>query len=365
VRKKFSLGVYSLVFLWVIAAILFMHVPPKSFWPAAFIALSLPGALILNLLFLLIWTLRKSWKALLPFTLVVLTWDYHARGMALNFPQATAVPADNVRQVRVLSYNVRIFNTYAHLQDKNQTSSKEMIRWVAQNPADVFCLQEFYNDKKSPVFNSISQIGRNHNRHTFISRTLVNRAGAEFGLAIFSRYPMVHKGTIQFGKLTQNHAMFADLKINDDTIRVYNFHFQSMSIEEKEIVDTYSDQDNLKKQGRYLLRRLKRGFVKRSDQVGLLLDHIQASPYPVIMCGDLNDLPYSYTYQCLNQDFKNAFREKGLGLGASYNGRIPFIRIDNQFCSPAFEVVDFTLHDTITWSDHFPITASYQLPPSP
>ena len=343
-------------------AILFMHVPPKFFWPAAFIALSLPAALILNLLFLLIWTLRKSPKALLPFMLMLLTWDYHARGMALNFPQARQAAPESPGQIRVLSYNVRIFNTYAHLQDKNQTSSKEMIRWVAQHPADVFCLQEFYNHQQSRVYNSISKIGRHQNRHSFISRTLVNQAGAEFGLAIFSRYPMVRKGTIQFGKLTQNHAMFADLKIKDDTIRVYNFHFQSMSIEEKEILDTYRDQDNLKRQGRNLLRRLKRGFVKRSDQVGLLLDHIQASPYPVIMCGDLNDLPYSYTYQRLSEDFNNAFREKGLGLGASYNGRIPFIRIDNQFCSPAFEVVDFTLHDTILWSDHFPITATYRLP---
>jgi endonuclease/exonuclease/phosphatase family metal-dependent hydrolase len=288
-----------------------------------------------------------------------MTWDYHARGMALNFAASPAEAAP--REVKVLSYNVRIFNTYAHLQDKNQTSSKGMIRWVADNPADVICLQEFYNDKKSRVFNTISKIGRNHDRYTFVSRTLVNWAGAEFGLAIFSRFPMVQKGTIQFGKLTQNHAMFADLKINGDTIRVYNFHFQSMSIEEKEIVDTYSDQDNLKKQGAKLLRRFKRGFVKRSDQVGLLLDHVNSSPYPVILCGDLNDLPYSYTYQSLNKEFKNAFREKGLGFGASYNGRIPFVRIDNQFCSPSFEVLDFTLHDTVTFSDHFPLTATYQL----
>lgn len=359
--KKISVGVYSLVFLWVLVGITFMHVPPKFFWPAAFIALTLPGALILNLLFLLFWVLRKSWKALLPFALLVFTWDYHARGMALNFlPKQEAAPA--ARQLQVLSYNVRIFNTYAHLQDKDQTSSKEMIGWVARNPSDVFCLQEFYNDKKSAVFNSQSKIGRHHGRYVFVSKTMDNWSGGEFGLAIFSRYPIVHKGTIHFGKLTQNHAMFADLKIKEDTIRVYNFHLQSMSIDEKEIVDSYKDQEGFKHQGPMLLRRLKRGFVKRSDQVSVLLEHVSSSPYPVIICGDLNDLPYSYTYERLNQNFKNAFREKGLGFGASYNGRIPFIRIDNQFCSPSLEVVNFNLHDTIPWSDHFPITATYQLP---
>jgi endonuclease/exonuclease/phosphatase family metal-dependent hydrolase len=364
VHTKFSLRVYSLVFLWVLAAIISLQVPPEFFWPTAFIALTLPGGLILNLVFLVIWALRKSWKTFLPLALMVFTWEYHTRGVALNFPQVTAAPAATPGQIRVLSYNVRIFNTYAHLQDKNQTSSKEMIRWVAQHPADVFCLQEFYNERDSPVFNSISKIGRNHGRHIFVSRTLVNHIGAEFGMAIFSRYPLIHKGTIQFGKLTQNHAMFADLKIHRDTIRVYNFHLQSMSIEEQEIVDTYSDQDNLKKKGTNLLRRFKRGFVKRGDQVTLLLDHVKTSPYPVILCGDLNDLPYSYTYQSLSQDFKNAFQEKGLGFGATYNGRIPFVRIDNQFCSPSLEVVNFTLHNTVRYSDHFPITATYQLPES-
>lgn len=359
VRKKFSLGAYSLVVLWVMTAIIFMHVPPKSFWPAGFIALSLPGALLVNLLFLVIWTLRKSWKVLLPLAVIGLTWEYHTRGMALNLPLAMAADAG---QLQVLSYNVRIFNTYAHLQDQNQTSSKEMIRWVAQHPADVFCLQEFYNEDKSPVYNSISKIGRNQGRQVFFSRTLVNRVGGEFGMAIFSRHPVVHKGTISFGKLTQNHAMFADLKIHRDTVRVYNFHLQSMSIEEKEIVDTYADQDNLKKQGAKLLRRFKRGFVKRGDQATQLLKHVQQSPYPVILCGDLNDLPYSYTYQLLSQELKNAFREKGLGFGASYNGRLPFIRIDNQFCSPSLQVLDFTLHDSVRYSDHFPITATYQLP---
>lgn len=338
-----------------------MHVPPKYFWPGSFLALTLPLALLLNFLFLLSWFFHRSWKALLPLVLLVFTWDYHARGLSLHFSSPS--PAESpYPSLQVLSYNVRIFNTYAHLQDKNQTSSRAMIRWVAGNPADVFCLQEFYNDDNSPVFNSISQIGRQHGRYKFVSKTLVNRDGGEFGMAIFSRYPLVQRGTIQFGKLTQNHAIFADLKIGTDTIRIYNFHFQSMSIEEKEIVDTYSDQDNLRRQGTQLLRRFKRGFLKRSDQVSLLLDHLEQSPYPVVLCGDLNDVPYSYTYQQLNRRYKNAFREKGWGFGATYNGRLPFVRIDNQFYSPALKLLDFTLHEEVPYSDHFPISATYQLP---
>ena len=54
-------------------------------------------------------------------------------------------------------------------------------------------------------------------------------------MAIFSRFPIVRRGTIPFGKLTQNHAMWADLARPKDTIRVFNVHFQSMSMAESDI----------------------------------------------------------------------------------------------------------------------------------
>jgi len=361
VRRKFSLGVYSLVIFWLLVAVGFMHVSPATFWPAAFISLTLPGALVLNILFLLIWLLRRSFKALLPLVVLVVGWSYYSRGLALNLGQPNESLEVEPRTLQILSYNVRIFNTYAHLQDKGQASSKKMIKYVATHPADIFCLQEFYNDKNSKVFNAVSKIGRQKQKYYFVSEGLVNGIGAQFGLAIFSRYPIVNKGSIFFQKQTNNHGMFADIKLKEDTVRVYNFHFQSMSIDEKDIVDTYKDQVNFKTEGRKLLRLFKNGVVKRADQVDSLLTHVNKSPYPVVLCGDINDLPYSYTYERLSKNRTNAFQAKGLGIGATYNGKLPFVRIDNQFCSPELKVLQYARHDSITYSDHFPTTAIYKL----
>ncbi len=347
-------------------AFLFMYVPPKYFWPAGIITLSMPIALGLNILFLFVWILKRSYKALLPAAVLFLFWGYYERGLALNLGSGSgteqiAADADSAKIVKVLSYNVRIFNTYKHLQDKNQRSSKKMIKWVATHPADVYCLQEFYNDPDSEIYNSLSRIGRQHQKYMFLSKTLVNRTGSQFGMAIFSRYPILNKGTLSFGKLTQNHSMYADIKFPHDTIRVYNFHFQSMKFEEKEIVDTYKDKENFVNESKVLLRRFRKGFIARSDQVNIFLDHVKQSPYPVIFCGDVNDVPFSYTYQRLTSDYTNAFAEKGTGIGATYNGKVPFVRIDNQFCSKDFEVLNVTLHDSITYSDHYPISAVYKL----
>jgi endonuclease/exonuclease/phosphatase family metal-dependent hydrolase len=361
VRKKISLGVYSLVIIWLLLAILCLHISPATIWPTAFIALSLPGALILNILFLVVWVFKRSVKAFLPLLVIILGWSYYERGFAFNLVPDNELLDVEPKTIQVLSYNVRIFNTYAHLQDKNQQSSKKMIKWVATHPADIFCLQEFYNERTSPVYNTVSKIGKQHQKKYYIAKTLVNGVGAQFGLAIFSKHPILNKGIIRFGEKTNNLAMFTDIRLKEDTIRVYNFHFQSMSMDEKDIVDSYQDQDNLKTKGRKLLGLFKRGIVKRADQVNLLMEHIASCPFPVILCGDTNDLPYSYTYQRLNSNYTNAFQAKGWGVGATYNGKLPFIRIDNQFCDEDWEVLNYTKYDSVAYSDHFPVAVTYKL----
>lgn len=342
-----------------------MRVPSYYFWLTGFFLFTTPIPLLLNLFYLFWWGFRRSKLVLLPLLVLLFTWNYYQRGITFNFSEEAApeVKADPVAagkgKLAVLSYNVRIFNTYAHLHDKEYTNSRNMIEWVAENSADVYCLQEFYNEPQSKIYNSVQKIVKKYGKYYFISNTLINRVNGQFGMAIISKYPILNKGTIKFEKLTQNHAMFADLKINQDTVRVYNFHLQSMSIEEEDIIATYREQDLFGKDLRNLLHRLKGGFIKRSHQVNMLDDHLQESPYPVIVCGDLNDVPYSYTYQKLNRRLENAHTAAGYGVGSTYNGILPLLRIDNQFFSPDLEVQNFKVHRDITFSDHFPLSATY------
>jgi len=357
-----------LVVLWLLAAIACVQIAPHTFWPAAFGALTLPVALGLNLALVFYWLLRNWRLALLPLLVAGLTWPHFQRGLALHpwrTVEATGIPD---RQVRVLSANVRIFNVYPQLRDPDLGSSRKLVQWIAESPADIICLQEFYNEprnihtKDGSVFRTVEQIGRKAGRHAFLSKSLTNSAGAEFGIAIFSRYPILHRGTISFGKLTQNHAMFADLRLpSGDTIRVYNFHLQSMSMEEKDIVQSYSSKAGFKQKSRGLLRRFKLGMMARSVQVDTLVRRFERCRYPMLLCADLNDLPYSYSYDQLADHFQNAWATVGNGIGSTYNGRLPFMRIDNQFASPRWTVEDFEVHYEVPYSDHFPTMATYDL----
>ena len=366
VRRSFAFICTVLIGLWVLLGIVCVQVPPHAFWPAAFLALTLPLALAFNLGAAGYWLLR-SWRvAALPLILAALTWPHFQRGLALHPLHVAPAAAAPGQAVQVLSANVRIFNVYPQLRDPGLNSSRQLIQWLADSPADVICLQEFYTEPRrtqdGDVFNVVKRIGTDKGRHVFLSKTLTNAVGAEFGMAIFSRFPIVRRGTLSFGKLTQNHAMFADLRLpSGDTIRVFNFHLQSMSMAESDIVDSYSSKAGFERKSRGLLRRLRSGLAARSVQIDTLTQRFARSPYPLLLCADLNDVPYSYSYDQLADRFQNGWATVGNGVGATYNGRLPFLRIDNQFVDDAWIVDDFEVHREIPYSDHFPITGWYRL----
>ncbi|NEM96900.1 endonuclease/exonuclease/phosphatase family protein [Pontibacter burrus] len=362
IRRRIWLILNILVVFWVLLGVLCLQVPPHEFWPAGFLALTLPGALLLNVLFLLYWLIKRSWLLVLPLLVIVLGWGYYNRLIAFNLGENEA--PEGARTLTVLSYNVHVFNAYADRDGSEREASSEMIDWVATHPADVYCLQEFYSNRGSSIYNTISRIGNRYDKHRYFSVSFVDRNKADIGTVIFSRYPIVNKGVIRFGESSHNRAIWADLNVEGDTIRVYTAHLQSMSIKSQDIENTYSaigNEESFKKEGRNLARRLKKGFVARGHQVEKLLEHIQESPYPVIVCGDLNDIPTSYTYNKLARTLQNAFVEAGAGIGATYNGPLPFLRIDNQFYSEGLRAIRFETHYEMGLSDHFPITAEYVL----
>jgi len=104
---------------------------------------------------------------------------------------------------------------------------------------------------------------------------------------------------------------------------------------------------------------LRRGFISRAKQIKDLLSSIEECKYKLILCGDLNELPYSYTYFALRNLLDNAFEKAGNGFGFTYNGKLFFLRIDNQFFSKEISIHKFMTHRNVDFSDHFPLTATY------
>jgi endonuclease/exonuclease/phosphatase family metal-dependent hydrolase len=381
VRRLLSYRFTLLVLLGLLLSAAAERVPASQLVLAPLLALTVPLWLVLTAGVGLFWALRARRIALLPLAALVLAWPQVQRGLPLHLTgndyelSGSSQPVETRNQkpaatLRLLSANVRIFNVYAQLRKPDPAAPAKAMEWLAASPADVLCLQEFYNEpagtksSDGDLFRVGEKLGEDIGRQVFISKSLTNSAGAEFGLAIFSRLPIVGRGEIAFGRLSQNHAMWVDVAGPGPhyTVRIFNAHLQSMSLDERDIVTAGSSRAGLKTKGRGLLGRFVRGAAARAWQADTLLAHIARSPYPVLLAGDLNDVPYSYAYNALAGPLQNAWATVGFGPGNTYHGRLPpLLRIDQQFAGPRWRVLACRIHDEIPYSDHFPVEGLYQL----
>jgi endonuclease/exonuclease/phosphatase family metal-dependent hydrolase len=178
-------------------------------------------------------------------------------------------------------------------------------------------------------------------------------------MIVLSKFEIVKSGTVRKESSENNQIIYADLKTPKGIIRVYNVHLQSHRITQEELQSTEQNKWKI------TLRKLKRGFQNRGPQITQLEQNIAKAPYPVLVCGDFNEMPYGYSYQRLKKTLNNSFENAGFGFGFTYNGPIPFLRIDNQFADKRMEISNFKTLSNLGWSDHFPIMATYTLKTNP
>jgi endonuclease/exonuclease/phosphatase family metal-dependent hydrolase len=325
-------------------------IPPDLFWIAGFMGYLIPFLLLVNIGILVRGIIRLKFTLVFPLITLALGWGFLTD--SFHIPEK-ADPGE----FSVMSYNVKVFNVYnARMRQEHQ--HEEMFNWLNNADVDIICFQEFFNDPHSADFNTVNRIGQGKKYNVYNQPIYYSDRGTQFGLAIFSKYKIIDKGNITFKNATQNQVIFADLLIGVDTVRVYNLHLQSMHINEADVIDYGEDwEEDLKD----LTTRLKTGFIYRARQIRQVKENLEGMRKKTIVCGDLNDTPYSYVYYVLKRLLNNSFSTAGKHFGFTYNGTLPFLRIDHQFYSEGIAISSFeTLHE-IRYSDHFPVLGTYSL----
>lgn len=333
-------------------------ISPAKIWWLAFIGLVYPYLLIINILFFIFW-LFKIKKYLLISLLAILLGLPQMNNYIPVFRKSkkTTSVKEESKEIKILSYNVRAFNIYEWLNDPN--TKKGIFNFVRSEHPDIICMQEFFTNAKSNLDpERIKQIFL-ETPYQHISYTLKTGKGTGYGIATFSKYPIVNRGQILFDNST-NQTIFTDIVIEGDTIRVYNNHLQSVNFRSNNysFIDSLSlkyDEKQLQ-EFRDISSKLKRAFIKRAEQASQVSAHIKKSPYPVIVCGDFNDTPVSYAYFKMKKGLFDAFVEAGEGIGITYFGRLSF-RIDYILYSEDFKAIDFEKVET-KLSDHYPIMST-------
>ncbi|OFY20782.1 MAG: hypothetical protein A2W98_05260 [Bacteroidetes bacterium GWF2_33_38] len=339
----------------IVLSYLSSYISPEKFWFLPFFGLGFPYFALGNLFFLIYWIIRKRKFYFLSLIVLISGSVYLNDFVQINLSSDT-----KPQSAKIMSYNVRLFDLYSW-SDKME-SKNSIFKLLKKEAPNIICFQEFYNDISDEFITldsilTISDTKFYHDEYTFDMHDTYY-----FGIATVSTYPIVNKGKIRFEN-TNNICIFTDIKINDDTIRVYNNHLQSIHFKKED----YSIIDSIEQIGKKDVAQVKNIFNKikdasaiRAEQVEAISNHIKMSPYPVFVCGDFNDTPISYTYKKMSEGLIDAFAESGNGIGSTHNSKIPFLRIDFILHSPQISTSGFEIIEC-NYSDHFPISCHFEI----
>ncbi|MFM7017042.1 MAG: endonuclease/exonuclease/phosphatase family protein [Bacteroidota bacterium] len=332
-------------------------ISPESFWVFEPLSYTYPFVVIINILFLLFWTIRRSKYAFISLAVIIMGYDKFA--LMYQPPLFVMESPVSKNQFKVMSYNVRLFDLYNW--SGNLKTRSEIFDMLKKESPQVVCFQEYYHSDEKDFSNNDTISALLNLKYKQIEYGLTLHKNYHWGLATFSNYPIINKGLLFFTPGSTNFGMYCDVLYNNDTVRVYNVHLQSNHLKKKDYVfidhPQINDQEKFLEGSLSIFKQIKKGAAIRSTQVDELSANIENCPYPIIVCGDFNDPPYSYAYNKISQHLDDCFLDKGKGFGISYNGSFIPYRIDYILHSNYFECLKYSMVRK-KLSDHYPIVVT-------
>lgn len=346
-----------LAILSLLGAFLAPMINPEKIPFFAFWGLIMPYSLIINVFFIIFWVLKARYYFVLSLLAIILSWST----TKTSFPYHRKEKVINQEGIKVLSYNVRVFDRYNWSENKNTVS--DMLRFIKSQKADIICLQEFGTSKQGKdgtteafVLNSLREY-----RYKYIHyapNSLSKRH--QQGLAILSKYPIEKRGIKGDVNLRKGCSIYADINLKTDKLRIINSHFESIHFTNKYDIIEGIDSENYKNRIKGAAKSINNAAIQHSKSAEEINTIINSSAYPVIVCADMNSTPVSYSYHSLIKNINDAYLHHGTGFGATYNGLYPFLRIDYIFHTTELPLLDYK-RIKVKYSDHFPIFAEFAI----
>jgi len=327
-------------------------ISPGDFALPAFFGLAYPYLLLINIILVIVWAMLLRFEALISLIIIAFGFNHFS-----NYIQLTRGSGDKNNTYKVLSYNVRLFNFFEY--NNGSTSEKKVIEFIKTQKPDIICLQEFFlsGNPTQEEAAIITSLGGKYYSHMKVSGSGKNRF---YGIITLSKFPIVGKGEIVH-QGSSSRSIYTDVLIEKDTIRIFNNHLQSFRLKrmERSFIEELTSSDAKQSEMKTLSVSLRKGFVNRALQSQVLKEQVNKSPYPVLVVGDFNDTPVSYSYTKIRRGLHDSFVNSGYGAGFTYKGnyppnRIDYILYDNSFINSYFEIIK------VRYSDHYPIVAYFK-----
>lgn len=317
--------------------------PAKFSW-LSFFGTAFPWLLLLNVVLFGFWAWRGNRFAIYHLVILAFGWQHITGFIGFDFGK-DAVPEN---AITVATHNLGGIYLGKEATDAwREKRAGAYARFLQENGyPDILCTQE----TSGKLYRLLAE--KMGYEHTF---------NLKKGTVILSRFPILGGGDVPFDN-TSNSTLWADIRVGEKkVVRVYNVHLQSNRVTkttEKVIEKGDLDEGETWQDIGFVLGRVGSATSLRAEQAQKLREHMAACKIPVIVCGDFNDTPNSYVYSQLSEGLHDTFRQKALGLGTTFAGALPLLRIDYILTEKSITTFSCRTARDGDFSDHYPVFAA-------
>lgn len=342
--KRIADFINALAIVGLLLAYLAPFINPHHFWPTSFFGLTFTFWWILNLFLVVFWVLLRKRRWIYNLLFLLAGYQFGARNIQYN-------------PTNVEAYDIKIaaFNANAQQVNYGNNTSNQISDYLTKHKFDVAVLVEWLNKKGKINYESFP--------HQQFVRLESGKNQYDYGIKIVSKHKIINWERIKYDHSTNNLAAYFDIDINGTIIRYVATHLQSTGIvptDYQKLVQVELD-DHYKNYALGFVKKLKKRVLLRTKQAKTINAVLENSPYPIIILGDFNDTPQSYTYEQLRENRKDAFIEQGNGWGTTYLKPFPFLRIDYILYDNELECTSYSRTTEIK-SDHAMVEATFKTP---
>jgi len=311
------------------------------------IGMTFPFFLLANMGFLFFWLVFKWSRIWVPVVGFLLAYVPISIYMPIH-------PSQEIPQgaLKLISYNVCAYGG----NYKYDAGFEKVRDYLRDEEADIVCIQEDADTWRRYVFREYAKVFPYND-----TLVLTNNAQTLNALGIHTRFPIVKRERIPYASLANGSAAWW-LKVGEDTVIVVNNHFESCHLTTKDrqqyrqIIKGEVPRDSLRTESQLLLVKLAEANAKRAVQIRTVKKYVEEhAGYPIIVCGDFNDNPISYSRHAMGEGMTDCFVATGKGIGLSYNQKAFSFRIDHLFCSKDIQPYNCRVDAEMDASDHNPL----------
>jgi endonuclease/exonuclease/phosphatase family metal-dependent hydrolase len=341
------------------------YLNPQFWWFLLFLGLGFPILFIVIIFFIFFWILFSPRYIFISIAALLLGW----KGVSV-FLAVRPIPDFNLEKpkdvIRVVHWNVARFVEWRRNNNKGSQIRLRMMDLIKRQNADVLCFSEFYHSTNPEYYDNLNYVMKDLGYPYFYFSWDDDGGDQWAGQAIFSRHPIIDSGIVRFPKPgIQESLIYADVVFQKDTLRFYTMHLQSVQFKKTDydnIEKIKNRDDSLLETSRGILSKLKRATIIRSRQADMVREALDSCPYTPIVTGDFNDVPNSYTYYTISDNLQDAFLKKSFGVGRTFSGISPTLRIDYILAANNLSVLQFDRH-VRKYSDHYMLVADFKIKP--